>query len=317
MTEQVDSWSAHVCGCDASTGSVGLVPAAAVLRGSYFRDTSAVSQSAPIEQGCGSRGCEGVVRRRRTRSAILPSATEGRGGSGGTMPSKTILCLANSRKKGGRCVAGKEVVGSQFGGWVRPVSARQEEEIADAERRYADGTRLGLLDIVKIPILGHTPGPYQPENYLINAGNAWEKVGAAKWSQVAAMLDKPATLWTNGSSSSNGFHDEVEEHEAASLGVGSLYLVRPDQLSLTIDVEGAAFGNPRRVVRASFVYAGVPYRFSVTDVSIEQHMRAKPNGSSETVSDAILCVSLGAVFKGYAYKLVATVLTLARVGDST
>ena len=53
---------------------------------------------------------------------------------------KTILCLANSRRPGGRCVAGKEKINNQFGGWVRPVSNRPTEEISQKEGRYKDGS---------------------------------------------------------------------------------------------------------------------------------------------------------------------------------
>jgi hypothetical protein len=37
---------------------------------------------------------------------------------------KRIVCLANSVKHGGLCIAGREVMEHGFGGWIRPVSAR-------------------------------------------------------------------------------------------------------------------------------------------------------------------------------------------------
>jgi hypothetical protein len=37
---------------------------------------------------------------------------------------KRIVCLANSRKMSGRCLAGRELINGLPGGWVRPVSAR-------------------------------------------------------------------------------------------------------------------------------------------------------------------------------------------------
>jgi hypothetical protein len=38
---------------------------------------------------------------------------------------KTIVCLANSRKYQGRCVAGVEWQGQMIGGWIRPVSGME------------------------------------------------------------------------------------------------------------------------------------------------------------------------------------------------
>jgi len=78
---------------------------------------------------------------------------------------KKLLCLANSRKMSGRCVAGKEVSGSSFGAWIRPVSARQHQEISVSDRRYKDGHTVSLLDIVSIPLLAAQPGTYQSENH--------------------------------------------------------------------------------------------------------------------------------------------------------
>src|ERR1700744_6789351 len=71
--------------------------------------------------------------------------------------SKTILVLANSRKISGRCVAGKELVGTGFGGWIRPVSLRPAGELSEADRQFQDGTDPKLLDVVEIPMSRHLP----------------------------------------------------------------------------------------------------------------------------------------------------------------
>lgn len=77
------------------------------------------------------------------------------------MPAKRIVCLANSRKLSGRCVAGRELIGDRPATWIRPVSAREHQEVSEYERQYKDGSDPKLLDVVDIPLLEHRPGDYQ------------------------------------------------------------------------------------------------------------------------------------------------------------
>jgi hypothetical protein len=71
----------------------------------------------------------------------------------------TIVCLANSRKLSGRCLAGKV---PETGVWFRPVSARPDAAINLGERRYDDGSEPGLLDVVDVPFTVARPSPFQP-----------------------------------------------------------------------------------------------------------------------------------------------------------
>ena len=66
---------------------------------------------------------------------------------------KTILCLANSRKLGGRCVAGREIGENGVGQWIRPVSNHGHGEVSEADRRFENGVDPMVLDIVEIPML--------------------------------------------------------------------------------------------------------------------------------------------------------------------
>ena len=70
---------------------------------------------------------------------------------------KRILCLANSRKISGRCVAGREIVNGQPGVWLRPVSDRQHQEISWDERHYEDANDPQVLDIVSLPLIEPRP----------------------------------------------------------------------------------------------------------------------------------------------------------------
>ena len=100
--------------------------------------------------------------------------------------SKRIVCLANSRKLHGRCVAGIELVDFRRAGWIRPVSAREHQEVSEYERQYQDGSDPRLLDVIDVPLLEHHPKDYQQENWLLDPKYYWEKAGTFNWTTCTA-----------------------------------------------------------------------------------------------------------------------------------
>ena len=93
---------------------------------------------------------------------------------------KRILCLANSRKGGDRCIAGREILpDGRPGPWVRPVSSRANEAVSKRERRYRDGSEPRLLDVVDVPVIKAHPSEYQSENWLLDPGRRWERITAS------------------------------------------------------------------------------------------------------------------------------------------
>lgn len=226
---------------------------------------------------------------------------------------KTVVCLANSRKppSGGRCVAGREFDSGSFGVWIRPVSERSTREVSEEERRYEDGRDAAVLDIITIRFARPEPEQYQTENHVIDPDDCWASCGSLSWYELQRAVEDPqGPLWINGDSSSYGQNDRVGEAQASAL-TRSLYLIRPENLRLLVAAEGGGQRSPRRRVRAHFQYAGFEYCLVVTDPQIESEYLARPS-VEYSISVAVLCVSLGELFHGHAYKLAAAVITPGR-----
>src|SRR4051812_11697548 len=109
---------------------------------------------------------------------------------------KRIICLANSYKIGGRCIAGREVLeNGKYGGWIRPISARASAEVNCKEYRYEDKTTPKALDIINVPLLKASPHGHQTENHIIDPEKWWVKVGELPWNQLEHLRDGPDSLW--------------------------------------------------------------------------------------------------------------------------
>ena len=224
---------------------------------------------------------------------------------------KRIVCLANSRKLSGRCIAGKEISDNRVAGWVRPVSARPHEEVSECERQYENGSDPRVMDIMDVPLLGPRPKGYQWENWLLDPDQYWVKVGRTKWGELDRLADPDGPLWTNGGSTYHGRNDRISLSVAAELN-SSLRLVRVEGLTLSVFAPGKAFGNPKRRVQGWFRHNQADYRFWVTDPSYERAYLAKSDGDYE-IGESFLTVSLGEpADDGFCYKLIAAVIERER-----
>lgn len=219
---------------------------------------------------------------------------------------KRIVCLANSRKMSGRCVAGRELVNGVPGGWVRPVSSRPHEEVSLEEQRYERGGTPQLLDVIDVPLAAARPGAHQPENWLLSPDFYWAKRGRLDAARLPSLLDPPAPLWVNGISTYNGRNDEIPASWLGSLG-GSLRLIWVQALQIEVFRPGAAFGNPKRRVQAQFSYGQDEYRLWVTDPAAEERYLAADDGVHQA-GPSYLTVSVGEPYGDSCYKLVAAVI---------
>lgn len=213
---------------------------------------------------------------------------------------ESIVCLANSRKNSGRCIAGKKITeDGSYADWVRPVSCRVGGEISEDDRRYSDGNFANVGDIIRISMKDRSVHFFQKENYLIDDRYYWEKIGIYN-GDFRDLIDEPTSLWINGCSSYNGVNDRVSENSLSGL-TSSLYLIEPSDVSIVVAKEYAE----KNKVRMKFRYKGVDYKLAVPIRDVESYYLAKGVGEYVIENRVVVTVSLGEKFDGYSYKLVA------------
>ena len=220
---------------------------------------------------------------------------------------KRIVCLANSRKISGRCIAGREWdEGRGAGPWVRPVSDRQNQEVSEYERQYEDGSDPRVLDVIDVPVLEPRPKGCQTENWLIDPEYYWTKVGSYSPFDLAALTDPIDPLWTDGDSTYHGRNDRIMIELAGSVS-GSLRLIRVEEIEIGVFMPGEAFGNPKRRVQGRFAHAGREYALWVTDPVYERRYLAKLDGRYR-LGECCLTISLGEPHQGAVHKLIAAII---------
>jgi hypothetical protein len=228
---------------------------------------------------------------------------------------KTIICLANSRKYQGRCVAGLEWNGRAPGKWIRPVSG-MDKGVLNYERfcGNSNGRDPRLLDLIRIEFLVPQPHAFQSENHRIDPCKRWTHCGSLKWQQLLPAVSRAKEpLWANAGSSKQGLLDVVPEHVAIAKQT-SLILVQPERLTMTLSVDTSRFGEEKRRIRGEFCLAGLKYRLWVTDCAVEKDFSKRDDGEEKCLRDPILCISLGEVLESQraCYKLIAGVVATDR-----
>ncbi|MCU1584341.1 MAG: hypothetical protein JWM49_897 [Microbacteriaceae bacterium] len=223
---------------------------------------------------------------------------------------KTIVCLANSRKHLGRCIAGIEV--DESGEWIRPVSARPGAEVSEVERQYEDGSDPKVLDIVSVPLIKAAPAGYQSENWLLDPERYWVRKGRATWDDLEGLESDPAALWPSSAPDTYyGANDRVPSADVNDFD-HSLRLILVEDLVISVFAPSASFGNAKRRVQGGFTYLGAKYRVWVSDAVIEREYLAKADGKY-LLGKSYITMSLSEPHNDdYCYKLIAAVISPGR-----
>ncbi|MPZ22941.1 MAG: hypothetical protein GEU28_05240 [Dehalococcoidia bacterium] len=221
------------------------------------------------------------------------------------MPVVEIICLANSLKHQGRCVAGLRMDG---GGWIRPVSPG-DGTLWQHQYTLPDGSEARPLDLLRVEVGRARPVAHQPENWTLG-DRPWELAGrptpAAADEVMAANLVRDGALF--GDSRSRIPFTEFARRPAPA----SLALAVPANIRWVARTTGDA-----RQARTQFTLGGNDYDLSVTDPLWRQRMERLPDGSHSWKAlgfpeqqRAMLTLSLGEPYEGHCYKLVAAVMPI-------
>lgn len=233
------------------------------------------------------------------------------------MEFKRIIVLANSMKKKGRCVAGRELGEDEtdVGHWLRPISNVEEGTLMPRHMAVDRGKPLEVLHIVDVPLTRYADDRCHPEDWEVGK-EKWRYVDRFDSGGVASLEETPGDLWLEDRSRT----DRVEcDFLLRRRHHQSLHLIRPRNLRLRLWKEyNADRGYNQKKTRAVFNYSGVEFNLSLTDpVATERHCTSFPDvgkPAQELVlpfgDHCLLCVSLTPMFHGYHYKVVATVLEL-------
>ncbi|MCS7256519.1 MAG: hypothetical protein RMJ05_05235 [Thermomicrobium sp.] len=206
------------------------------------------------------------------------------------MPAKRFVCLANSRKLGGRCVAGIELDADfRPGGWIRLVSARPGREL-QAERLCTDGIDPKVLDVLEADVLRPAPLPYHPEDWLVDPRRRWRRVSRVPWEFLRSLVSPQTAVWSTGFHSYFGYNDALPYTDACRAG-SSLRLIYLRELVLVVWAPAMKFADPRRRVQGRFVLGDREYRLWVTDAAYEAEYLARPDGEYR-LHDCYVTISL-------------------------
>ncbi len=190
----------------------------------------------------------------------------------------TFLCLANSRKLNGRCVAGIRTDGE---GWVRPVSRGRSGTISRAEYTLDDTRQARLLDVISVDVAAARPEPHQPENLVLGRERwrfldwilgtpTWRLIERLEAKNALPLLEKHLSPGPDllGNEEDRVPYTDLTERPAPA----SLTLVEPSGVSWIIDETYAG----KRQTRASFRFSGRAYNLPVTDPVWEHRLSELP-----------------------------------------
>jgi hypothetical protein len=163
-----------------------------------------------------------------------------------------------------------------------------------------------VLHYIDISFSHPSPINFQTENHVID-GAKWRFSSQESFAGAMNAVDQiNGPLWLNGHSSYHGLNDQVPVN-LANQQTSSIILIQPQSVIVQVANESRFGGGTVRKVRCAFSYSGYDYVLSVTDpIALSRYGQAVGH---YPLPNALLCVSFGEPYHGFAYKLVASIIT--------
>lgn len=213
---------------------------------------------------------------------------------------KYFICLANSYKRGGRCIAGVEILFSSPNDWtvihnengtphwVRPIAHTTYGEIPNIT-----ATKIQYFSIVKLTNVTTCPKELHTEDVF--------------YSRIEVCGHIEPTTETLNKFVDNA-HTTIFYNHGKAVAVGSnipdaysLMIIHPESIYTYVD---NSWEKPK--TRMKITHCGTTYDFPVTDPVFLDAYKANL-GLLQNDSNVYLTLSLGLDFEGWHHKLVASV----------
>ncbi|KAA6336573.1 hypothetical protein EZS27_015275 [termite gut metagenome] len=217
---------------------------------------------------------------------------------------KYFICLANSYKYGGRCLAGIEitidnnkysVVRNEDGTpkWIRPVSASEHKELSTTETQ-----NINILDIIEVEEMGVCPEFAHSENIHYSSIKRSSKITKSTGAIDNLCNEVRSNIFFNKGKAvpTNVFQN----------GTYSLLLIKPESPAIYCD------SNDK--YRGKFTYNNNEYDLPITDplyIDILKYDDSSvPLCGKQETGDLYFTISLGEELEGWHYKLIAGIVDM-------
>jgi hypothetical protein len=210
-----------------------------------------------------------------------------------------FVCLANSYKLYGRCIAGilldkknNPVLAHDSPKWIRPIGNTEHGEIPTNLVSH-----VRLLDIIEIEDIVYVGDGHQSENATFDA-NSIELIGTYPKEALNILCEDERPL-IFGNKRKAVHRDYIYRLHY------SLMLVRADGFEV---IEAPSENNPERTQnRLIFQYKNEEYDLPITDPAFLENYRHNNNGIAD-IEQIFITLSLGLNLNDFYHKLVAGII---------